>query len=173
VGRSPRELALDPTTWKFVPIDIDLLTFWIAHQGAAYPIVWLTLSKAGNSSNDEQITLMEIFIDLFGKDRIKSLTNHREFVGKQWLVWLRNQDSDFRIANRQLLSSIGQFRKERLQGCACSFWRPLRIIDPPYCLSRQPAKHFNERSSRLLCIDVDRCRLPLFLELQTSIDSEE
>jgi hypothetical protein len=66
-------LAIDPSTWKFTLIDIDLLTFWIAHQGAAYPIVWPTLSEVGNFSTDEQITLMEIFIDLFGKDRIKSL----------------------------------------------------------------------------------------------------
>ena len=64
-------------------IDINILMLGIAHQGTAYPIVWLTLSKAGNSSTDEQITLMEIFIDLFGKDRIKSLTDRREFVGKQ------------------------------------------------------------------------------------------
>jgi hypothetical protein len=83
VGRSPQELAPDLTTWKFALIDIELLTFWIAHQGAAHPTVRPTLSKAGNTSIDGQITLMEIFIDLFGKDRIKSLTDRREFVGKQ------------------------------------------------------------------------------------------
>jgi hypothetical protein len=62
-------LALDPTTWKFALIDIDLLTFWIAHQGAAYPIVWLTLSKSGNSSTDDQIMLMKIFIVLAANHR--------------------------------------------------------------------------------------------------------
>jgi hypothetical protein len=52
---------------------------------------------------------MEIFIDLFGKDLIKSLTDHREFIGKQRLLWLYDQGFDFRmrthetyrIANRQ------------------------------------------------------------------------
>jgi hypothetical protein len=56
VDQSPRELTLDPATWKFVLVDIDLLAFWIAPEGTAYPIVKLTPSKAGNSSTDGQIT---------------------------------------------------------------------------------------------------------------------
>ena len=79
VNRSPCELTFDRANWKFALIDINILTFGVAHQGAAYPTVWLTLSEAGNYSTGEQITFMEIFFDLFGKERIKSLTCHFGF----------------------------------------------------------------------------------------------
>jgi hypothetical protein len=59
-----------------VLIDINILMLGVAHQGTAFPIVWMTPSKAGGYSTDEQITLMEIFIDLFDKERIKSLSGH-------------------------------------------------------------------------------------------------
>jgi hypothetical protein len=79
VNRSPCELTFDRANWKFALIDINILTLGVAHQGAAYPTVWLTLSEAGNYSTEEQITLMEIFFDLFGKERIKSLICHFGF----------------------------------------------------------------------------------------------
>jgi hypothetical protein len=63
----------------FALIDINILTLRVARHGAAYPIVWLTLSKADNYSTDEQIALMEIFIDLFGKERIKPQIGHIGF----------------------------------------------------------------------------------------------
>jgi len=43
--------------------------------------------------------------------------------------------TDDRLVRDIFLSGIGQFRKERLQGCVCSFWRPLQINAPesPAC----------------------------------------
>lgn len=93
----PWELTMDRTNWKFGIIDINILMLGVVHQGIAYPVVWLMLPKAGNSDTDERITLMEIFIELFGKERIKLVFGDREFVGKQWLVWMREQGIDFRI----------------------------------------------------------------------------
>jgi len=134
VGRSPQKLALDPTAWKFALIDIELLTFWIAHQGAAYPTVWLTLSKAGNSSTDERIALMEIFIDLFDKDRIKSLTDHREFVGEQWLLCLRNQGFDFRMRTHET------YRIANRQGRLAADWRLFAKIRGHTALAISPPR---------------------------------
>jgi len=93
----PWELLMDRTNWKFGTLDINILMLGIVHQGTAYPIVWLMLPKAGNSHTDERVTLLEIFIDLFGKEQIKCLIGDREFVGKQWLRWLRQQGIDFRM----------------------------------------------------------------------------
>jgi hypothetical protein len=109
--KAPWELMLDRTNWKFGLIDINILMLGIVHQGTAYPIVWLMLPKAGNSSTDERITLMEIFIELFGKEQIKSLIGDREFVGKRWLRWLRKQGIDFRMRiheNYQIANGRGQ-----------------------------------------------------------------
>jgi len=107
----PWELTLDRTNWKFGLININILMLGIVHQGIAYPIVWLVLPKAGNSHTDERITLMEIFIDLFGKQRIKCLFGDREFVGRQWLMWLRKEDIDFRMRiheNYQIANGRGK-----------------------------------------------------------------
>lgn len=108
--KGPWELSLDRTNWKFGATDINILMLGIVHQGIAYPIVWLMLPKNGNSHTDERITLMEIFIDLFGKDQVKCLLGDREFVGNPWLMWLRRQGLDFRMRiheNYQISNSRG------------------------------------------------------------------
>jgi hypothetical protein len=69
-----RDLAHWRANWKFALICNDVLMLGLSHQGADYPIVWLTPSSDGSSSTDERVTLMEIFIDLLGKERINSMT---------------------------------------------------------------------------------------------------
>lgn len=113
----PWELSLDRTNWKFGATDINILMLGIVHQGIAYPIVWLMLPKAGNSHTDERITLMEIFIDLFGQEQVKCLLGDREFVGKQWLMWLREQGLDFRMRIHQ------NYRIANARGHLVPAWR--------------------------------------------------
>jgi Transposase DDE domain len=69
----------------------------LVHQGIAYPLVWWALDKAGNSSTEERITVLEIFLELFGKEQIACLVADREFVGRQWLSWLRAQEIHFHL----------------------------------------------------------------------------
>src|SRR5262249_13842468 len=107
----PWELLLDRTNWKFGKLDINILMLGIVHQGIAYPAVWLMLPKAGNSDTDDRITLLEIFLDLFDKEQIKCLIGDREFVGKQWLRWLRQKNIDFRMRiheNYRIANGRGQ-----------------------------------------------------------------
>ena len=97
----PWTLTLDRTNWKFGLVDINLLVLGIVHQGIAYPIVWLALNKAGNSNTDERITVMEIFLKLFGQEKIACLVAAREFVGKDWLHWLRQHGINFHLRVRE------------------------------------------------------------------------
>src|SRR4030095_16417593 len=90
----PWTLTLDRTNWQFGQTDLNILLLGIVHQGIAYPLIWIVLPKAGNSHTDERITVMEIFIELFGKEQIAHLLADREFVGKDWLVWLRKNEID-------------------------------------------------------------------------------
>jgi Transposase DDE domain len=96
----PWTLSLDRTNWQFGAVHINLLVLGIVHQGIAYPIVWLSLDKAGNSNTDERILIMEIFLQLFGKEKIARLVGDREFVGKEWLCWLRNHGIHFNLRVR-------------------------------------------------------------------------
>lgn len=104
-------LSLDRTNWKSGKVEINLLVLGIVHQGGAFPIVWLNLDKARNSNTDERILMMAIFLDLFGKERIARLVADREFVGNQWLCWLREQGIHFSLRvkeNFQVTNARGQ-----------------------------------------------------------------
>jgi hypothetical protein len=93
----PWTLALDRTNWKLGVVDLNILMLSIVYHGMAFPVVWLVLPKAGNSNTDERITLLEIFIDLFGVENIQCLLGDREFGGLRWFNWLRAQGIDFRM----------------------------------------------------------------------------
>ena len=107
----PWTLTLDRTNWKLGKVELNLLVLGIVHQGIAYPVVWWALDKAGNSSTEERITVLEIFLDLFGKEQIAGVVADREFVGHQWLRWLRAQEINFHLrihANYQVTNGRGK-----------------------------------------------------------------
>lgn len=135
----PWTLSLDRTNWKFGSADINLLVLGIVHQGIAYPIVWLALDKAGNSNTDERILIMEIFLKLFGKEKIASLVADREFVGKDWLKWLRQQGIHFQLrvrANFQVANARGQMVS------AYKLFRATRVNQP--LVIEQPRRMWGE-----------------------------
>jgi hypothetical protein len=108
----PWTLSLDRTNWKFGALDINLLVLGIVYQGVAYPIVWFALEKAGNSSTEERVAILEIFLQFFGKERLGNLVADREFVGKVWLQWLREKQIPFQLRvrnNFQVTNARGQF----------------------------------------------------------------
>lgn len=82
-------LALDRTNWKFGRIDINLLVLAVVVANQfSIPILWQALPKKGNSNTQERIDLLQIFIDIFGAQRIAALTADREFIGKSWVDYL-------------------------------------------------------------------------------------
>lgn len=82
-------LTLDRTNWKFGRIDINLLVLAVVvTKQFSIPILWKALPKKGNSNTQERIDLLQIFIDIFGAQRIKALTADREFIGKAWIDYL-------------------------------------------------------------------------------------
>jgi hypothetical protein len=77
-------LALDRTNWKFGRIDINLLVLAVVvKEQFSIPILWKALPKKGNSNTTERIDLLQMFIDIFGAQRIAALTADREFIGKE------------------------------------------------------------------------------------------
>ena len=90
-------LALDRTNWKLGKAELNLLVLAIVHRGTAYPFFWFPLDKAGNSHTDERILILELFLGLFQKERLATLVADREFIGKTWLEWLKQQQFPFQI----------------------------------------------------------------------------
>ena len=110
----PWILCMDRTNWQLGKNNINLLVLSAAYKGMAIPLLWSFLTtdetgdvgKKGNSNDMQRRELMERFVSLFGKERIKTLTADREFIGKEWFGWLMQEDIPFviRIRNNLLLN---------------------------------------------------------------------
>lgn len=108
----PYTLALDRTNWKVGSVEVNLLMLALVHHGIAFPLVWLVLPCAGNSDTGQRIALLEIFCDLFGAYQVALLLGDREFVGKQWLRFLRQHRIQFRLRlkrDTKVKNGRGQF----------------------------------------------------------------
>jgi len=101
-------LTLDRTNWKLGRANINLLFLGIAHMGIAFPIMWITFSKPGNSNTQERIHLMERFLRIFGRDQIQCLTADREFLGHRWFSYLLEKLIHFciRIRENMLVTNV-------------------------------------------------------------------
>ena len=75
------DLSMDRTNWKLGKSNINPLVLGIIFMGVAFPILWTTFSKRGNSGMDERIELMMLFIKIFSVDKIRCLFGDREFIG--------------------------------------------------------------------------------------------
>lgn len=109
-SEKPWLLTIDRTNWKFGKTDINIFLLGVAYRGVAFPLLWMTLNKRGNSNTNERIKLIENFINLFGVERIQSLTADREFVGFAWFNWLIEKKIPFSIRvrnNFKVISSKG------------------------------------------------------------------
>jgi hypothetical protein len=65
------------------------------------------LNKAGNSDKQERITLIERFVQSFGKTKIAGLLADREFIGDEWFRWLLSEGISFciRIKNNTITTN--------------------------------------------------------------------
>ena len=51
--------------------------------------------KQGSSDHIDRIDLIEQFIKCFGKDRIECVIGNSEFIGKNWIEWLREEKIEY------------------------------------------------------------------------------
>jgi hypothetical protein len=114
-AKSDWTLVLDRTNWQCRGSEINLLVLAMVVEGLSYPVLWFDLNKAGNSHTDERILLLELFLELFGKERIATLLGDREFVGKQWLQWLRGQELPFELRAKENFNVTWRGRRMKLR----------------------------------------------------------
>lgn len=93
-------LVLDRTNWKLGEKNINILMLGVSYKNVAFPLMFKMLDKRGNSHTSERIALIKDFIDWFGKDCIDSLLADREFIGKDWLAFLNENNIRYHIRIR-------------------------------------------------------------------------
>jgi hypothetical protein len=82
----------------------------VAYKGMAIPLLWKFLTieeekdgeliergKRGNSNTKERKDMLSDFIEIFGVEKIASLTADREFIGEEWFKWLKEKKIPFVI----------------------------------------------------------------------------
>lgn len=138
----PWTLVMDRTNWHYGKLERNYLVLAIVYHGVAIPLLVKDLAHAGNSDTSERIALMGRFLAIFGKDKVYCLLADREFIGKDWFQWLKNNGIPPCIRTRNntqvrhqnggkvpvstLLRSlqIGEYREwgETVYGC------PMRVV---------------------------------------------
>ena len=91
-------LAMDRTNWQFGKTHINILVVSAILGGVGLPIAWRVLPKStkrGNSRRGHRIALMQEVLSILPCADIRALTMDREFVGGQWLSWLRLMEVPF------------------------------------------------------------------------------
>lgn len=93
VGDRKLTLVMDRTDWKLGQTPLNILIVGLAWQGIAIPPVWTVLGKSGNSSMAERIALLDRLFQTAPQlnGRIEAFLADREFIGADWLVYLRQQ----------------------------------------------------------------------------------
>jgi len=123
-------LSMDRTNWKFGAFNINILVIGIVYDGIAIPIVWIFLSKKGNSNTNERIALMNRYIALFGADSIECLVADREFVGHEWFSYLYENKIKIRI---RIKKDARLSKRRGGKAPAGNFCRSLKLGET-YCL---------------------------------------
>jgi hypothetical protein len=97
----PWVLAMDRTNWDFGKTTINILMVSVIWNGMGIPLIWTLLPSAGNSQTKTRVCLLnrlqEAFLDL----KIAALTGDREFIGDDWMAYLKNQQIPFILRLRE------------------------------------------------------------------------
>ena len=96
----------------------------VAYRGVSIPVFWTVTDEKGCSDTPERKAILQKFIDEFGVASIRLMTVDREFCSKDWLEFLIDNRSPYRLrikANYQITNARGE-----LIG-ASRLCRPLKI----------------------------------------------
>ena len=107
-----RYLVLDGTSWEYGSKKVHLLTLSVIHNGASIPIWWQDLDKKGTSNQEERIELFKVALESYDL-RKKVLLADREYIGVDWLRFLKSKEIDFiiRVPKGDYQSSVNKSPK--------------------------------------------------------------
>lgn len=114
-GKKPVVLSLDRTGWQTRGgHEYNILVVSICLGDMGLPVLWSDLHCLGNSALHMRQSLVQRFLRLFGRERIKCLIGDREFIGKDWFAWLQKERIPFLMRLRQsdrIANAEGQLTK--------------------------------------------------------------
>ncbi len=95
--KAPFVISIDRTDWYLGETPLNILMLSLVYKGVAFPLLWTVLEKKGCCNTQERIELLEKYLKLFGRDSIGFVTADREFIGRDWFRYLRQEKIPWRI----------------------------------------------------------------------------
>ena len=110
-------LILDRTYWQFGKTHLNFLYLSVSAGPFCIPLFFNLLGpdKKGNSSFEERKTILDLFFKCFDKTRIQYILGDREFIGEQWLNYLKEHDIPFAQRLREKGQKIANTKGEMLK----------------------------------------------------------
>ena len=93
-------LALDRTQWQVGDKDVNYLVLAAVTRRFRVPLMWTMVEGRGCSDTDQRIELMRRYLDMYGAESIRFLLADREFVGHEWMDFLKENNVPFAIRLR-------------------------------------------------------------------------
>lgn len=89
-------LSIDRTEWDRGIKQYNILCVIASIGKMGVPLYFEMLdNKSGNSSSEDRIKILQRIVSILGPTRIACLVMDREFIGHQWLRWLKQQGIRF------------------------------------------------------------------------------
>jgi Transposase DDE domain len=97
-NRGKIRLCIDRTEWNFGSCQVNILMLIACNGERHVPLYWELLdNKSGNSNASDRIALLEQVVHLIGLSRLGLVVADREFIGHQWLKYLKDKGINFCI----------------------------------------------------------------------------
>lgn len=94
--KAEKILLLDASSWELGCCKFQFLVLSVLYQGNSIPIFFINLSKKGHSNFSERKRLFQMALKCYDL-RGFTLLADREYIGRDWLLWLDNQEINFVI----------------------------------------------------------------------------
>lgn len=123
-------LCMDRTEWDFGENQINILMVIACNGSRHVPLYWELLeNKSGNSNATDRIDILKKIVDLVGISRIGILVADREFIGHNFLKYLKDNKINFCVrvpkhhqierldGSKQLIEELATEQPLYLQDC--------------------------------------------------------
>lgn len=90
-------LALDRTQWQVGGRGVNYLVLAAVTWRFRVPLMWTMIDGRGNSHTRDRIELMQRYLELFSVESIRFLLADREFVGREWMDFLSENNVPFAL----------------------------------------------------------------------------
>jgi hypothetical protein len=88
--------SIDRAEWDFGSYQCNILMIVAKNGSVGIPLYWSLLdNNSGNSNCKDRINLLSKLLNVIGKDRIGLIVGDREFIGVEWVKYLKVNDIKF------------------------------------------------------------------------------